>query len=700
MKEGFFSSKALLNIGLFFILVVGGVWWSQSSIKSSRPDDPKNSGLGTMFPEKKALARSWQDPFEPYSTLPQEDFSSKEKINYWKLKETFFQDRDKFCQDQDKFCHVRSKNKDQELLLMGVMVPSGLFGDRVERRQRLRVAVVSALAAGGYAPENGERLGYFPFTPPNGSKAIMVPYEFFSKLISKERRRSAFPSTFDRILVVWISDEHFIADPKPIPINNLKKLRNELLPKKLLQKDSTSPIINLLSCFCYLFNTEKHNVLLSSSPKSNKDSCNKNKITVQSDGKTTDGETNQWVNAPFYIFGPWSSTTLKAICKEIESSNKPISGNASAYDNYSTVKTLCDAKITFFNVFATAPLDLIMHIDNDKNDDDKLSTSKNELNYEMFRQTVGKFSTLFGTAYQNSRLERNWLYPTCSDSLVAETVAQELKRRGIDFDQDNIAMIAENDTLFGRSLPKIFRRIFERDSKVNNQNFDRFTYLRGLDGALQPNSNSNNFQNTLSETNHPSTEKSLSQRLSLSKNYSSKGNNQYDYLFRLRDTMRQDEYLSGKKFKAIGILGSDVYDKVILMQILRPAFPNAIFFTTDLDAELWESQHLPGTKNLIVGSSHGLQLHEKYQQGILPFRFSYQTALFQGILGATTLPKKSDDFSNNLSCVSRRIDDSLLAPAFPRLFEIGLNGPIDLSPKILNDPNEKIHPDSIICSPS
>jgi uncharacterized protein YacL len=675
MKEGFFSSKALLNIGLFFILIVGGVWWSQSSIKSSRPNDSINSGPGVMFPEEKASARAWQDPFDPYKNLVEEVLSQKESPNYRKLKKIFFQDRDK------------NEEQKSSLLLMGVMVPSRGFGDRVERRQRLRVAVVSALAAGGYAPENGEKLGFFPFTPKNCSQAIMVSYEFFSKLNNTGRRHSAFPSAFDRILVVWISEEHFIADPKPKPISNLSELRNELL-----QKNVTHPTVNLLSCFCSLFSIEKRD-----------DSCNK--VTVSSDS------TNQWTDVPFYIFGPWSSTTLKTIYEEIKPSVKATysrneNSDDNNYDNNPTVKILRNAKMTFFNVFATAPLDFIMNIDDDKNDNSKLLSLKNDLNYETFRQTVGRFSALFGTPYENSRLERNWLYPTCSDSLVAETVAQELKRRGINFDKDNIAMVAENDTLFGRSLPKIFRRIFERERKHDyevddekrddEKNINRFTYLRGLDGTVQSGSNTNKTQNALSEINNSS----LPKQLSSSKNYSPKGNNQYDYLIRLRDTMRQDEYSSGKKFQAIGILGSDVYDKVILMQVLRPAFPNAIFFTTDLDADLWQPQHLAWTRNLIVGSSHGLQLHKDCQHGILPFRFSYQTALFQGILGATTWSEKFETSSCNPLFVSRKIDDPLLVPSLPRLFEIGLKGPVDLSPKILNQQNEKIHPDNILCSPS
>ncbi|MDR2761132.1 MAG: hypothetical protein LBB88_00860, partial [Planctomycetaceae bacterium] len=654
MKEGFFSSKAFVNLGLLFVLVVGGVWWSQSSIKSPRPNYQHDSVTGLLLPVEKATARSWQDPFEPYNDFHRE--SKFNKKHCWELKKIFFQDRDK------------NKDTDSSLLIMGVMAPSGLFGDRIERRQRIRVAVVSALAAGGYAPENGENLGYLPFMPTNSNQTTMVPYEFFFKLNSKERRRSSFDSTFDRILVVWIADEYFASGPKPKTIANLSKLRNELL-----QEDQESLIIKLLSCFFSLFQAEKQNVLLGDFPKSNKkNSRNENKIRSQSNCKTDQNE-----NVPFYIFGPWSSTTLKAICQEIESSNKTISGNTNSYDNNPTVQALRNAKITFFNVFATAPLDFIMTADDDKNDDNK-SRSEKEFTYEAFRQMVGRFSALFGTAYA-PQIERNWLYPTCSDLLVAETVAQELKRRGINFDKDNIAMIAENDTLFGRSLPKIFRHIFERDSKITNKNFYRFTYLRGLDGSIQTTNDNKTSSNSLDTNNSPS-ESSLSKRLLASKNYSPKGNYQYDYLIRLRDTMLYQEYSTGKKFQAIGILGSDVYDKVLLLQILRPAFPNVIFFTTDLDAALWQSQYLTCTKNLIVGSSHGLQLNEKYQHGILPFRFSYQTALFQGILGATTVSQKTVDIFDNLQS-SRKIDDPLLAPSHPRLFEIGLNGPVDLSRK-------------------
>jgi hypothetical protein len=64
---------------------------------------------------------------------------------------------------------------------------------------------------------------------------------------------------------------------------------------------------------------------------------------------------------------------------------------------------------------------------------------------------------------------------------------------------------------------------------------------------------------------------------------------QYDYLRRIAEklsaldkTLRAD----GKAIKAIGVVGTDIFDKLLVLRALRPEFPDALFFTTDLDAEL------------------------------------------------------------------------------------------------------------------
>ena len=78
----------------------------------------------------------------------------------------------------------------------------------------------------------------------------------------------------------------------------------------------------------------------------------------------------------------------------------------------------------------------------------------------------------------------------------------------------------------------------------------------------------------------------------------------------------------------MGILGSDLYDKLLVLQALRPLVPNALFFTTDLDALVLHPSALTYTRNLLVASSFGLQLRPAVQGETPPFRSSYQTAAF------------------------------------------------------------------------
>ncbi|NOS90234.1 MAG: hypothetical protein HOP34_17165 [Methylococcaceae bacterium] len=67
------------------------------------------------------------------------------------------------------------------------------------------------------------------------------------------------------------------------------------------------------------------------------------------------------------------------------------------------------------------------------------------------------------------------------------------------------------------------------------------------------------------------------------------GQNQKDYLRRLAehiaDLDRQFKNKADDKgIAAIGVLGSDVHDKLMILEALRQYFPHKLFFTTDLDA--------------------------------------------------------------------------------------------------------------------
>ena len=109
------------------------------------------------------------------------------------------------------------------------------------------------------------------------------------------------------------------------------------------------------------------------------------------------------------------------------------------------------------------------------------------------------------------------------------------------------------------------------------------------------------------------------------------GQSQFDYLGPLADDLRRRDgefrRTDDGHIAAIGVLGSDIYDQLLILQALRPEFPEALFFTTDLDALLPQNE-AQYTSGLLVASSFGLVLNLKLQKVMPPFRSIYQTPSF------------------------------------------------------------------------
>ena len=111
------------------------------------------------------------------------------------------------------------------------------------------------------------------------------------------------------------------------------------------------------------------------------------------------------------------------------------------------------------------------------------------------------------------------------------------------------------------------------------------------------------------------------------------GKSQYDYLRRLEYRLREIDMGirvngNGQGIRAIGVLGSDVFDKLLVLRALKASFPNALFFTTDYDSSLKLPTELPYTRNLIVASGYGPSLSADWQDHIPPFRSYSQTSAF------------------------------------------------------------------------
>jgi hypothetical protein len=189
-----------------------------------------------------------------------------------------------------------------------------------------------------------------------------------------------------------------------------------------------------------------------------------------------------------------------------------------------------------------------------------------------------------------------------------------------------------------------------------------FHYLRGIDGQLPGDSTKE-------------TSPALGQKAQLTPDTvaieATEGLNQSDYLRRLARQLKEDNARwrerDGAGINAIGLLGSDIYDKLMILRALRPEFPEAIFFTNNYDAHFERRDDLSDTRNLIIGSPFGNALPANFytRQHIAPFRDTNQTSLFVGTLVATGRMEETvaENFSRQ-----------------PRIFEIGRFGADDLSP--------------------
>ncbi|HKP02026.1 MAG TPA: hypothetical protein VJU77_01575 [Chthoniobacterales bacterium] len=182
-----------------------------------------------------------------------------------------------------------------------------------------------------------------------------------------------------------------------------------------------------------------------------------------------------------------------------------------------------------------------------------------------------------------------------------------------------IVVVTERDTTYSQA---IIKEIKDRFGPVAELEF--CSYLRGLDGRSE---------NASLPGDSPRAEKQeTSSDKSKDEGYgeTSFGRSQLDYLRRLAFRLgTQTNSRKGHAVAAVGILGSDIYDKILVLEALQPQLPAAIFFTTDLDALYLEHAHQDYTRNLVVAAADDLVVNSS----LPPMRDSYQTILVRTVQG-------------------------------------------------------------------
>jgi amino acid transporter len=273
---------------------------------------------------------------------------------------------------------------------------------------------------------------------------------------------------------------------------------------------------------------------------------------------------------------------------------------------------------------------------------------------------------------------------TDSKELTEKLIEELIKRQNIKEPSD-LMVITEQDSENVRNFSHSFRKTLcnslAKEHDMNMQpivasacEIKNVFYLKGLDAYLQT------VQKQDKNEGEQATNK-RAERLSVvdmdNPTTLALGPRQLDYFHRLAEQIKgTHEEISLKKrdsgIKAVGIFGSDIYDKLLIFGALRAEMPNMLVFTTDLDAQMFHPKHWLSARNLVVASHFNLLLNEEYQKQFPAFRDSQQTNIFYRTIG---IVKDDIEKFENTS---------------PQIFEVGRNGPIRL-PQEKNE-DLKYHP--------
>ncbi len=472
------------------------------------------------------------------------------------------------------------------VLVLGAIVPGAPYADAIEARRRIRYSVLAGLQGADYVPVNSDHVGYVSlaalYADPTHGHDIAV-YEW----LKPDRPRG---TATHRVLLVWLDQDGF----RDKPLWLFQRIVDSIEPAKQASQSAAGK-----------------------------------RVAV-----ATGGDVPRITAA---LLGPADSDGLLAMREELEScpDDKPCIPDRSIR-----------RPIAIYSSRATAADEWVLSGGGScRATDLSPPAAPTPSLADKFQQWSGNITLVRTVA---------------DDCTVTRSVYRELRYRGVE-DASQIALIAERDTLYARRMGDYFGMcalspVVSWPADPPNAGSSAhptakrgedthplcFTYLRGLDGLAPP------APDATDSTSKPSGaaaySASPSAAPSAAPSEAANGPGQLDYLRRLSTALSAHVARSGCRahasktstvttcpghgIRAIGVLGSDVYDKLMVLQALRGAFPHVTFFTTDLDARLLEQKSLNWTRHLVVGSSLGLALRPELQGSIPPFRDVYQSATY------------------------------------------------------------------------
>lgn len=653
-------------------LAIAGVMFMNEPLKSMRP--PTMAGeLKPQVTEGMVHARLWEDPLEAANRVTKSEGTVKKMVGDAQ------DDVDRVRSLRDELDRKINQHPGLPITVLLVVTEGGASGESRETRIRDRYAIGSALGVACYVPEREDRLSYIEWQDRTGLSQV-VPYEWYEQGPRKCSLDRAWAQT---VLIMWIHGD-VTGDH---PISALQRLT-----QSILCKEGTTA-----ACLRARNGTVLH------------DSQRKERVR-------------------FKIVGPRSSSAFRTLLEEsvgaVQGHNKPLIW-ANAGD-----------RVELYSPWATATPKLLTHGIVLKDEPPDSTPCKSA---DAGLEHLCRILLWSGIEIKHS---------IGSDDQLFESLIHELERRRVKFQRDAVILIAEWDSFYGRVMPveftaQVCHRIAQRSSEENGAikpeqlarirdncgtlnkaielqlddpvgtrgmglNLWRYSYLRGLDGEIvgggkaeaTKGSGTKSVKNVFRELHERPV-----------------GTSQFDYAQRLaarierdmaeeanwQQVSAEDDPVSTLKHErpehqppaAIGILGSDAYDALLILQAMRERFPGVIFFTTDLDGRLIFAEDYQSTRNLVIASHYGLELYQDLQRDVPPFRSSYQTSVYLATLQAIgyvqpltvcppvggPLTEASGPLVSPCGYKANRLPDHVWFNnrERPRLFEVGRHGGVDLS---------------------
>jgi hypothetical protein len=543
----------------------------------------------------------------------------------------------------------------REVIVMPVFVPGGPYSQDSESRRRTRYATAMALLQDQWEPGDEEKLGYVwtfeSCVEAHWSRLMpeILAYEWFTR-DSAGKNESA--------LVLWI-DEDAVSR---LPLRGMRALNEMILhgPEmcRLFEPQAQPPDrITRRRHGSFLPHVGEH--------------C---RAPSAGDAQRAGANPRPWTGTA--VIGPWSSATLLGLVAE---SADPGSHAAPAADGDAAagaVTSVRPPEPRFYSSTATARIDRDAF-------QEALAACRQRQQAAGERAADGYANDLQCVDDADAiaaEFERRVVRLNATDDRLTGAIVDELalrldsttplEHRWKALCTGTIVIVAEGDTRYARAFREDFAHSLDVEVCRNRKgpSFVQVGYLRGLDGIAPGTAGRPVTAGTTPQNPGPAARESLLEQAALER---ADGPSQYDYLRRLAvqlvdlDRALQKDGQHG--IAAVGVLGSDAYDKILVLDALRDRFPRAVFFAADLDARMLDAGSVRSTRNLVVVSGYGLALNREMQGSAPPFRDTYQTGTYLSTLVA-------------LDPHARTLHSADFDPWFQqaRRYEIGRTRPVNL----------------------